>query len=84
MHRALETGKHRFDVEKVQLCSPVLNPDKIICIGLNYRDHCAELNLPSPEEPAVFSKLANALSGPQDDIVMPAETEVRVWVVHVD
>eukprot|EP00117_Sycon_ciliatum_P029023 scpid7978/ scgid0060/ Fumarylacetoacetate hydrolase domain-containing protein 2 len=74
--QAIESGKHRLDSRNVRLCAPILNPDKIICVGLNYHDHCRELNYPVPTEPAIFSKLFNALAGPLDDIVMPDETKV--------
>jgi 2-keto-4-pentenoate hydratase/2-oxohepta-3-ene-1,7-dioic acid hydratase in catechol pathway len=53
-------------------------PGKLICVGLNYRDHAAEGGAELPAEPLLFGKFANALSGPGDPIVLPPETE------HVD
>jgi 2-keto-4-pentenoate hydratase/2-oxohepta-3-ene-1,7-dioic acid hydratase in catechol pathway len=50
----------------------VPDPPKILCIGLNYRDHAAESGAPLPKEPVVFSKFATALIGPGDAIVLPA------------
>lgn len=58
-------------LEEVQLKAPIPNPGKIICIGLNYRDHAAETGQPIPEYPTVFSKYANAVIGPEEPIVLP-------------
>ncbi len=51
--------------------APIPNPRKIVCIGLNYRDHAAESGVPAPEEPVLFSKYATALIGHLDAIVLP-------------
>jgi len=53
---------------------PVERPSKIICIGLNYRDHAAEVGLPLPTALSVFAKYANVLIGDGDAIVRPAES----------
>jgi 2,4-diketo-3-deoxy-L-fuconate hydrolase len=53
-------------------------PGKIVCVGLNYRDHALEQGAEPPAEPLLFGKFANALSGPGDPIVLPTET------AHVD
>jgi 2-keto-4-pentenoate hydratase/2-oxohepta-3-ene-1,7-dioic acid hydratase in catechol pathway len=55
----------------VQLCPPVANPEKIICLGLNYRDHASEAGFEPPPVPIFFSKFRNALAGPFDPIVLP-------------
>jgi 2-keto-4-pentenoate hydratase/2-oxohepta-3-ene-1,7-dioic acid hydratase in catechol pathway len=62
-------------VAGAQLVAPVPNPGKIICIGLNYRDHAAEAGLPIPAEPVVFAKLNNTINGPYSPITMPSATE---------
>ncbi|MDE2124966.1 MAG: fumarylacetoacetate hydrolase family protein [Armatimonadetes bacterium] len=59
----------------VQLLSPVGDPPKIICIGQNYRDHCAEQNQPIPERAIIFSKFATALNRPGGAIVLPKISE---------
>jgi 2-keto-4-pentenoate hydratase/2-oxohepta-3-ene-1,7-dioic acid hydratase in catechol pathway len=46
-------------------------PPKIVCIGLNYRDHAAESNLPIPETPTVFAKFQTAVTGHRHPIVLP-------------
>jgi 2-keto-4-pentenoate hydratase/2-oxohepta-3-ene-1,7-dioic acid hydratase in catechol pathway len=52
----------------------VPDPEKIICIGLNYRDHAEETNLAVPEFPTVFAKYSNTLIGDGDAILLPAAT----------
>jgi len=59
----------------VTLKAPIPRPGKIICIGLNYRDHAAESNMPLPSYPVVFAKYANAVVGPGAAIVLPKVTE---------
>ncbi len=61
-----------LDAAGVVVGPPVPDPDKIVCLGLNYRDHAAEAGLPVPEAPLLFAKYRNALAGPQDDVVLPA------------
>jgi 2-keto-4-pentenoate hydratase/2-oxohepta-3-ene-1,7-dioic acid hydratase in catechol pathway len=53
----------------------VPDPQKIICLGLNYRDHAAESGLQPPAAPMFFAKFPNSLAGPHADIVPPATTE---------
>lgn len=59
------------DLAKVTLLSPIPRPPKIICIGLNYRDHAAESNLPIPETPTMFAKFPTAVTGHGHPIVLP-------------
>jgi acylpyruvate hydrolase len=60
--------------KEVRVTAPVLSPGKIICIGLNYRDHCEEQGVKMPPRPLLFSKFATAVTGPLDDIVYPVLT----------
>ncbi len=55
----------------VRLMAPISRPPKLICIGLNYRDHAAETNMAIPTVPTVFAKFSTAIIGPGDDIVLP-------------
>jgi 2-keto-4-pentenoate hydratase/2-oxohepta-3-ene-1,7-dioic acid hydratase in catechol pathway len=64
--------KHTQPAAAVKLLPPVPDPHKIICLGLNYRDHAAETNAPLPREPILFSKYATALVGQGDQIVLPS------------
>ena len=50
---------------------PLADPPKIVCLGLNYRDHAAESGAPIPREPILFSKYATALIGHEQPIVLP-------------
>ncbi len=52
--------------------APVPRPGKLICIGLNYRDHAAESNMAIPKEPVVFSKFSTAVIAPGEPVVLPA------------
>lgn len=62
----------RYDAENVRFHAPVVNPQKIICIGLNYKDHAAESGVPIPKEPVLFCKFPSALIGHGENIVLPA------------
>ncbi len=61
----------RLDPSQVKLLPPVPDPQKIVCVGLNYRDHAAESGAPIPREPVLFSKYPTALIGAGDAIVIP-------------
>jgi 2-keto-4-pentenoate hydratase/2-oxohepta-3-ene-1,7-dioic acid hydratase in catechol pathway len=63
-----------FPLERVQIAAPIPNPEKILCIGLNYRDHAIETNAPIPSEPVVFNKLPTTLLAPGGEIVLPTVT----------
>ena len=69
---ALPRGVVRHDPAHVQLLAPVPDPRKIVCIGLNYRDHAAESGVPVPTEPILFSKYPTTLIGHGDQIVLPS------------
>ena len=68
-------AERRVPVEGTRLLAPVPRPGKIICIGLNYRDHAAEAGLPIPDEPVVFAKLSNTVNGPYRPIPLPRASE---------
>ncbi|XP_026722756.1 fumarylacetoacetate hydrolase domain-containing protein 2-like, partial [Athene cunicularia] len=81
--RALESGQHRVPRGTVQLLAPIGDPEKVICVGLNYHDHCLEQDLRSPKEPIIFSKFPSAIVGPFDDIVHPEESSEVDWEVEL-
>lgn len=58
-------------LEDARLAAPVPRPGKLICIGLNYRDHAAEQGAAIPQSPIVFSKFATSVVGPDDPVVIP-------------
>jgi 2-keto-4-pentenoate hydratase/2-oxohepta-3-ene-1,7-dioic acid hydratase in catechol pathway len=59
------------DMMQVRLLAPIPKPPKIICIGLNYRDHAEEGKMAIPDVPTVFSKFATSIIGHRDPIVLP-------------
>jgi 2,4-didehydro-3-deoxy-L-rhamnonate hydrolase len=67
----------------VRLGAPVCRPSKIICIGLNYRDHAAETKAEPPKEPVLFFKATSALVGPNDDLVRPKNSTKVDWEVEL-
>src|SRR5680860_450932 len=56
---------------EVELRAPIADPGKIVCVGLNYRDHAAESGIDVPDEPILFPKFANSVVGPEEAIVIP-------------
>jgi 2-keto-4-pentenoate hydratase/2-oxohepta-3-ene-1,7-dioic acid hydratase in catechol pathway len=60
---------------EVRLLSPITRPSKIVCLGLNYREHAEEQKKEPPKQPVLFLKPPSAIIGPEDDIVLPAGCE---------
>ena len=54
------------------------NPSKIVCVGLNYRDHCLEQNIELPGRPILFAKFPSSVIGPGDEITWPADASQKV------
>ncbi|NXN35005.1 FAHD2 protein, partial [Rhinoptilus africanus] len=73
------SGCHRVPRGTVQLLAPVGDPQKVIAVGLNYRDHCREQGVSVPKEPIIFSKFPSAIVGPFDDIVHPRDSSEVDW-----
>jgi 2-keto-4-pentenoate hydratase/2-oxohepta-3-ene-1,7-dioic acid hydratase in catechol pathway len=67
----------------MRLGPPVSRPSKIVCIGLNYRDHAAETKADPPKEPVLFFKATTSLVGPNDDLVMPRNSTKVDWEVEL-
>ena len=66
-----------------RLGPPISRPSKLVCIGLNFRDHAVESGLPLPAEPVIFFKATSALSGPYDDVVVPRGATKLDWEVEL-
>jgi 2-keto-4-pentenoate hydratase/2-oxohepta-3-ene-1,7-dioic acid hydratase in catechol pathway len=64
--------KAALELSEVRVLEPVLSPPKIICLGLNYRDHAAEQKASLPDEPIFFMKPRTAVVGPDEPIVKPS------------
>jgi 2-keto-4-pentenoate hydratase/2-oxohepta-3-ene-1,7-dioic acid hydratase in catechol pathway len=65
----------RVALADVRVVAPVARPGKIICVGLNYHDHCREQSLEPPAYPMLFSKFANAIADPGAPVTRPRATE---------
>ncbi len=80
----------KLDISKLPNLDPnsrigacVSKPSKFIGIGLNFKDHAKEQNLPIPKEPIIFSKFTNCVSGPNDDIIVPKNSNHTDWEVEI-
>src|SRR3569833_1185695 len=60
--------------------APVARPGKVVCIGLNYRDHAAETKPELPAAPIIFMKAVNTVVGPEDDVLIPRGSQKSVFV----
>jgi acylpyruvate hydrolase len=72
LQRRAEQTSERISLADVALHAPITDPQKIICLGLNYRDHAEETGQDIPTAPMWFAKFANSLIGSGQDIVLPA------------
>ena len=61
----------------------VARPYKVVCVGLNYRDHAAESGLEVPKEPVLFMKATNTVIGPYDDVLIPRGSTKTDWEVEL-
>ena len=73
-----ETGERR-PVAGLDYAPLIPAPDKIICVGLNYRSHIEETGSPQPTHPALFTKFRGALIGANDDVLLPHESDQCDW-----
>ncbi len=71
---SLRTEPSSFPLNEVRLLAPV-EPSKIVCVGRNYLEHAAELGNKVPEQPLLFLKAPSALIGPDEDILLPPESQ---------
>jgi acylpyruvate hydrolase len=71
----LESAGGRPMEGEIELLPPVPDPDKIVCIGLNYRSHAAEAGIDPPDSPTFFAKFRNALAPPGAEVTLPAASE---------
>lgn len=60
-----------FSLSTVKLLAPISRPPKLICVGLNYRDHALESGHKLPDVPTIFNKFSTAIIGPSDNIILP-------------
>ena len=67
----------------VRLGPPLCRPSKIVCVGLNYRDHAIESGMAVPSEPVIFLKATSAIVGPNDDVTIPRGSTKTDWEVEL-
>ena len=69
--------------DDARLGPPLCRPSKIVCVGLNYRDHAKESGMAVPTEPVLFMKATSAIVGPNDDVVIPRGSTKTDWEVEL-
>ena len=70
-------------LESLRIGPPVAKPSKVVCIGLNYRDHASEAHADIPTEPIVFFKAPNTVVGPNDDVLIPPGSGKTDWEIEL-
>ena len=71
-HLVSQVTRH---VKEVKVLAPIQYPQKVVCVGNNYMDHCKEQNVDPPKKPLIFSKWASCIIAPEEDIQLPDESE---------
>jgi 2-keto-4-pentenoate hydratase/2-oxohepta-3-ene-1,7-dioic acid hydratase in catechol pathway len=81
---ALEAGElDAIDTEGLRTGPPLAHPGKVICIGLNYRDHAEETGADIPGEPVMFLKTPDTIVGPYDEVLVPRRSVKTDWEVEL-
>ena len=80
---ALDTASLPAVEGDIDLAPCVGGVGKFLCIGLNYSDHAEEAGMPIPEHPILFMKANSAITGPNDDVVIPRGSEATDWEVEL-
>ncbi|MDC6361680.1 MULTISPECIES: fumarylacetoacetate hydrolase family protein [Flavobacteriaceae] len=79
-----KNGSNCPEVSKeTRLGAPLCRPSKMVCVGLNYAKHAAEGGMAVPKEPVLFFKATSAIVGPNDDLVIPKNSEKTDWEVEL-
>ena len=80
---AAASGQLALVAPGVRIGAPLARPGKIVCIGLNYRDHAAETGAKLPTEPVLFLKAPDTVVGPNDDVLIPRNSVKTDWEVEL-
>jgi 2-keto-4-pentenoate hydratase/2-oxohepta-3-ene-1,7-dioic acid hydratase in catechol pathway len=72
-----------FDAGDLRVGAPLARPGKIVCVGLNYRDHAAETGAAIPPRPVVFMKDPGTVVGPYDEVLIPRGSGKTDWEVEL-
>jgi 2-keto-4-pentenoate hydratase/2-oxohepta-3-ene-1,7-dioic acid hydratase in catechol pathway len=82
--QALAAGRlPEIDVAGQRIGAPVARPGKVVCVGLNYRDHAAETGAAVPDRPVVFMKAPYTVVGPHDTVLIPRDSVKTDWEVEL-
>jgi 2-keto-4-pentenoate hydratase/2-oxohepta-3-ene-1,7-dioic acid hydratase in catechol pathway len=73
----------RLEATDARVGAPIARPGKVLCIGLNYRDHAQETGAAIPERPVVFLKAPYTVVGPNDDVLIPRGSAKTDWEVEL-
>lgn len=73
----------KISIAGQRLGAPIKRAGKIVCIGLNYRNHAAESGMPIPTEPIIFMKAPNTMVGPNDEVIIPRKSRKTDWEVEL-
>ncbi len=77
VEKALAANQNILQPNMFELRAPIYDPQKLICVGLNYRDHCEEQNVQVPTEPLIFSKFSSAITEPNGHVELSDLVTVR-------
>ncbi len=69
--------------DDARLGPPTVRPSKLVCVGLNYAKHAAESGMAIPKEPVLFFKATSAIVGPNDDVIIPKNSQKTDWEVEL-
>lgn len=73
----------KISIAGQRIGAPIKRAGKIVCIGLNYRNHAAESGMPIPTEPIIFMKAPNTMVGPNDEVIIPRKSLKTDWEVEL-
>ncbi|VVC25293.1 Fumarylacetoacetase, C-terminal-related [Cinara cedri] len=83
IEKVIEEQKIVLKLCQVEILPCITKPDKIICVGLNYKGHCDEQKKPYPEEPFFFPKFPSTIIGPYDGVKHSSKTKAMDWEVEM-
>lgn len=78
-----QLGAHPVTVNDTDFIRPLSQTHRVLCVGLNFTDHAAEVGQDIPAHPTIFTKFGNALIGPNDPIQLPYESKTIDWEVEL-
>jgi 2-keto-4-pentenoate hydratase/2-oxohepta-3-ene-1,7-dioic acid hydratase in catechol pathway len=75
----LASADHATPLSEVELLPPISQPSKLVCVGLNYREHAKESGFALPAEPLIFAKFPSSATGANGDVILPPESSQVDW-----